>query len=83
MEARRHGEAILQPHVELVAFVEGQTEGAGRLVNAVAGRRLAIDLDLPRLQAQDLLPARRCREPWPERRRHRNAPGSDKERSAR
>jgi hypothetical protein len=50
---------------------ENQAEGAGRLVNAVACRRFAADLDLPRLQAQDLLPARRCREPWPKDRRRR------------
>jgi hypothetical protein len=79
-QPRRHGQAVLQPQVDVVTFVEDQAEGAGRFV---AGRRFAVDLDLPRLQAQDLLPVRRCREPWRKDRRRRKALGSDKERSAR
>jgi hypothetical protein len=46
-------EAIFKPQVDVIAFVEDQTEGTGRLVNAVSGRRFAADLDLPCLQSQD------------------------------
>ena len=52
------------------AVIDGSREHAG-------------DLDLPRLQAQDHLPAHRSRETWRERRRQRKTPDSGERRAAR
>jgi len=70
MEAGRHGEIVVEPHVERVAFVERQAIGAARLGDAVARRRFAADVDLPGLQAQDLLFTDRFRQAWRQSRRN-------------
>jgi hypothetical protein len=70
MKAGRDGKIVVQPHVEDVAFVQRQAVGSGPLGDAVAGRRLAADLDLPGLQTQDLLLAGRVRQARRQRRRN-------------
>jgi hypothetical protein len=54
VQARRHAQAVLDPDIEGVAFVENEAVGAGGLHHAVACRGLAGDLDLPRLETQHL-----------------------------
>jgi len=51
VKSGENGKAVLQPHIEFVALVQGETERPGRLRHAVALRGLAGDLDLPRLHA--------------------------------
>jgi hypothetical protein len=48
MEARRNRKVVLQPYVDVIAFIEDQSIVARAKRHAVTGRRLPADFDLPR-----------------------------------
>ena len=52
MQAGRNVQAVLEPDIELVSLIQREAEDAGRLLDAIAPGRSAVDVDGPADQPQ-------------------------------